>query len=263
MMLLSSLFGCKNEQSIEITEANYKKLDSIIWTEYDRQMEIIGECYEKHPNKKDSLIACQKNVYKISSEQNKALAIKFAAVPSGLQRVFMLRLDIPKERIDSVLKSIPDSLKANPYCNSIKMHLDNDQIIKGSNYYDFQAFYCDSTQFKISSLLGKQILFIYGGLGCMGEDGRNYLKELYGRTARDKFEIVVYWPCSDLSNLKDVSTHFETPYIIVSDLLLDESPVKIIYGAQSTPTCFIISDKGVIIEKFTGIRQDIIDAFVK
>ncbi len=240
----------------EITEENYLKIDQEIWGQYERDMQQISEYYQKHPEKKDSLIVASDQVLAIASKKNKEAAMKYASVPSGLQRLYMVRLDISKDILLSILKSLPEDMQMSPYGKSLFYHIESEQIKEGSAYYDFKATDTEGKDFVLSSLKGKNILLLYGGLGCMGKIGRDYLNEIYQETNRDHFEIVVYCPNSDLENLQKVRIEYPCGFLLISDFQQDHTPVKILYGAQATPTCFFIDQQGIVKMKTTGLHQD-------
>jgi peroxiredoxin len=257
-------FACAPKQQSEIiTEENYLKVDSAIWMQYERDMEKIYEYFEKYPEKRDSLRAAANQILAIASKKNIEAAIKFAAVPSGLQRLFMVRLDISKDTIYSVLKNLPDSMQTSPYGKSLSYHINSEQISEGSRYYDFQAVDTEGINFSLSSLEGKNILLLYGGLGCMGEVGRDFLNKVYRETSRDNFEIVVYCLNSSLENLQQERIRYSSEFILVSDFLQDHSPMKILYGAQAMPTCFFINQEGIVVMKTVGLHQERVSELLK
>jgi len=260
-----AILSCARKQQSEmITEENYLKVDSLISMQYEQEMEKLSEYAQNHPEKIDSLIAASEQIFAASSKKNIEAAIKYASVPSGLQRLFIVRLNISKDTILSILKTIPDSMQTSPYGKSLLYHVESEQISEGSRYYDFQAIDTEGRDFILSSLEGKNILLVYGGLYCMREGGRDYLNKIYKETSRENFEIVVY--CELSSNLEFLQReHIKYPsdYFHVSDFLQDHSSVKIIYGAQGTPTCFFINKKGVVVMKTEGLHQERVNELLK
>ena len=250
-------------QAQEISEENYRKVDSLIWVQYEKDIEEISESYQKYPEKKDSLIAVQEQVIAISDKKNVEAAIKFASVPSGLKRLFMVRLKIPKDTILAVFKTIPESMQNSPYGKSLLYHIESDQISEGDKYYDFKAIDTEENNFVLSSLEGKNVLLLYGGLSCMGPDGRAYLNKIYQETSRDNFEIVVYCPNSNLESLQRVRTTYPCDFLLVSDFLQDHTPMKILYGAQGMPTCFFINQQGTVVMKTLGLHQERVNQLIK
>ena len=250
-------------QAQEITEENYRKVDSLIWVQYEQEIEKISECYQKHPEKKDSLIAVQEQVIAIADKKNVEAAIKFASVPSGLRRLFMVRLNIPKDTILAVLKTIPESMQNSPYGKSLLYHIKSDQISEGDKYYDFESIDTEGNNFALSSIEGKNVLLLYGGLGCMGPNGRDYLNKIYQETSRNNFEIVVYCPNPNLESLQQIRTTYPCDFFLVSDFLQDHTPMKILYGAQATPTCFFINQQGTVVMKTIGLYQERVNQLLK
>ncbi len=247
----------------EITEENYLKIDKEIWDRYEQEMEKISTCYREYPEKKDSLMAASEKVLADASKKNVEAAIRYASVPSGLQRLYMVRLDISKDTIRSVLRNLPQEMQTSPYGKSLFYHLDTEQVEEGSNYTDFKATDTAGNDFILSSLKGKNILLLYGGLGCMGKAGRDYLNKIYNETSRENFEIVVYCLNSNLESLQKVREEYPCDYFLVSDFLQDHTPMKILYGAQAMPTCFLIDKQGKVLLKETGVNQERIMGLLK
>lgn len=262
-LLLFLLLPSASSIAQEITEDNYLKVDSAIWKEYEAQMETIQTLYHEHPEKKDSLVMVSDEISKIADNKNMDAAVKYASTPSGLERLFMVRLSFSKDSLSSILSSLSPQMQESPYGKSIKEHIQNKQIEVGDAPYDFKATRPDGSSFVLSSLKGKQILFLYGGLSCMGQEGRDKLDTLYRQTSREMFDIVMYLPCSSLAMLKEAREEFPSDYIFVSDFLQDRSPVKIIYGAQTTPTSFVIDKNNIVIFKSKGLNIKKISEIIK
>ncbi|QES87341.1 peroxiredoxin family protein [Rhizosphaericola mali] len=248
--------------SQEISERNYLNLDSCLWKNYEMEIQKTSEYLSKNPNMKDSLTIVYENILNSTLEKNRKLAIQFATVPSGLQRVFMCRLTISKDTLRSILKRLPTELKSSLYYKSILLYINSNQIKEGDNFYDFNATTSTGNPFRLSSLIGKKILLLYGGLDCIGKDGRSYLNRLFEKASHHNFEIVVYCLSDNLENLKKVQETYHCNFVLVSDFQLDQSPFKIVYGAQETPTCFFINTNGKIIMKTEGLNDQLINKLV-
>lgn len=262
-LLLFLLLPSASSIAQEITEDNYLKVDSAIWKEYEAQMGAIQTFYHEHPEKKDSLAIASDEILKIADKKNMDAAVKYASTPSGLQRLFMVRLSFSKDSLSAILSSLSQQMQESPYGKSIKEHIQKEQIEVGDSAYNFEATRSDSTRFVLSSLKGKQILLLYGGLSCMGQEGRDELDAFYRQTSRKMFEVVVYWPCSSLAMLKEIREEFPSDYIFVSDFLQDRSPFKIIYGTQATPTCFVINKDNTVVFKSVGLDIKNINGIIK
>lgn len=242
--------------SQEITEENYLKLDKEIWTTFEIESSNLSDCFKIHPEKKDSLMNVYNQLKETADKKNRETAVKYASVPSGLKRLFWLRLDFSKDTLLSILKKLPPEMQKSNYGESLMQHINSNQIEEGNKYYDFKAIDSEGNKFRLSSLEGKNVLLLYGGLHCIRDDGRVFLKQLCKDTNPERFQIVVYWPCSSLEQLKELKTEFLVDYIFVSDFLEDHSLMKINYGAQATPTCFLIDKEGKVIEKSVGLPEE-------
>ena len=97
----------------------------------------------------------------------------------------------------------------------------------------------------------------------MGEKGRTYLADLHQKYSDDNFEIVVFWPCSSLEELKEYKKRYPFPYTFVSDFFEDLSPVKITYGTQATPTCFFIDSQGIVKMRSEGFNPILCEQLLK
>jgi peroxiredoxin len=241
--------------SQEITEENYIKADNEIWEIYDRESTNAVEFINIHPEKKDSMKVILNQIYESAQKMNSDTAIKYATVPSGLKRLFMVRLSLSKDTLQSILNSLPSKMQESDYGKSLLLHLKTRQLEKGDLYHDFEAFDSNGSEFRLSMIKSKYILLVYGGLGCMGENGRDFLNNLYIETNRTGLEIVTYWEGSNTEELKEIKELFSLKYIIVSDFLQDLSPVKITYGTQATPTCFLIDENRNIVIKSVGLPE--------
>ncbi|KIO42931.1 MULTISPECIES: peroxiredoxin family protein [Porphyromonadaceae] len=248
----------------EITEENYLQEDSLVWEKYKVIETRMFQLTEKYPEKRDSLLTVlyEKELPSILRE-SRNLALKYAAVPSGLKRLFMVRLEIPKDTLSRILKSLSPEIRESFYGKCLHRHIITKQIEEGDLYFDFQGSKENGTEFHLSSLAGKRILLLYGGLGCMGEKGRTYLADLYQKYSDDNFEIVVFWPCSSLEELKEYKKRYPFPYTFVSDFFEDLSPVKITYGTQATPTCFFIDSRGIVKMRSEGFNPILCEQLLK
>ena len=78
------------------------------------------------------------------------------------------------------------------------------RLRKGIAFGEFPCYRDDGNIFDWHGLKGRPVLLLYGGLGCMGEDGRKELELLRRQTSLEDLQIVVYWPCRSLKDLQEV-----------------------------------------------------------
>lgn len=257
------LYGFTNLYSQErITEANYLKEDSLIWMNYGKQE---GELYKLQaimPEKKDSLQKVSYDNYKNVSKANMELAIKYASVPSGLQRLYMIRLNIPKDTLRNIINSLDTNIQESFYGKNIKEHLQTKQIQEEDPIYKFPCIQSNGEEFDWNTTNSKQLLILYGGLDCMGEEGRKELELLYKQTSNNNFLILVYWPCSSLEQLQKLKIKYPSNYIFISDFKEDASPMKIKYGTQATPTCFLTDKQHIVKVKCVGLQTEKFNKYI-
>lgn len=249
-------FSCRHsDTSGYITEENYILRDSILWAEYSDVSDRIFDEISLNPEKKDSLRVILDSLYNKVSEENVMLAKKFFSVPSGLQRLYMTRCHSPKDTLRMIYSKLSGEMKSSLYGTAIKEYIETEQIVVGDSLYTFDVLTISGDSFDWNSLSGRNILLLYGGLGCMGERGRDVLFDLYNRF-KDKLSIIVYWPSSSLDELKEIADIYSVPYTFVSDFMQELSPIRIKYASQATPTCFFADKNHIIRAISTGFKPD-------
>lgn len=239
-----------------LTEENYLHEDSLLWINFEKETEGLIAILDSLPNQRDSIINIYNSLNEEVDKKNIELAFKYACTPSGLRRLFMVRNDVSKDSLAKVLDTLPEEMQKSETGLNIKAHLETEQLAKGDALYAFPCQDEEGEAFNWETLKGKQVLLLYGGLGCMGNEGREALKHLYEHTSRKDLEIIVYWPSSSLEKLQAIRKQYPSDYIFISDFKQDASPMKIKYGCQATPTCFLTDKNHQIVVKSEGLDMD-------
>ena len=239
-----------------LTEENYLHEDSLLWINFEKETEGLIAILDSLPNQRDSIINIYNSLNEEVDKKNIELAFKYACTPSGLRRLFMVRNDVSKDSLAKVLNTLPEEMQKSEAGLNIKAHLETEQLAEGNAFFTFPCLDEKGNPFNWETLEGKQILLIYGGLGCMGNEGREALKHLYEHTSRKDLEIIVYWPSSSLEKLQAIRKQYPSDYIFISDFKQDASPMKIKYGCQATPTCFLTNKNHQIVVKSEGLDMD-------
>lgn len=234
-------------------EQEYIKADSTLWAEYELEGERLAELYAEN---EDSLYIKAVELEAYADRKNKELAIEYSATPSGLRRCFMLRLDIEKDTLQGILTKLPRDLRKSECAKAIREHITTEQIEVGMEFVPIDVVDTDGDKFAWNEHRNKNILLIYGGLGCMGRSGRRELTALREEYTEDNLAIVVYYSVSTLEELKEFRNQYSADYIFISELMSDYSPFKIKYGVQSTPTCFVIDRSGTVVLKTVGFDAE-------
>ena len=245
-----------------LTEENYLREDSLLWINFEKETEGLIAILDSLPNQRDSIINVYNIMFEKANRKNIELAFKYANTPSGLQRLFMVRNNVSKDSLAKVLDTLPEEMQKTETGLNIKAHLETEQLAKGDALYAFPCQDEEGEAFNWETLKGKQVLLLYGGLGCMGSEGREALKHLYEQTSRKNIEIIVYWPSSSLENLQAIRKQYPSDYIFISDFKQDASPMKIKYGCQATPTCFLTDKNHQIVVKSEGLNMDAINEHI-
>ena len=230
-------------------ELEYIKADSTLWAEYELEGKRLTELYAEN---EDSLYIKAVELEEYADRKNRDLAIEYSATPSGLKRCFMLRLDIEKDTLQNILSKLPHDLRKSECAKAIKKHIATEQIEVGMEFFPIDAVNADGHKIAWNEYRNKNILLIYGGLGCMGRSGRRELAALREEYADDNLAIIVYYSVGTLEELKEFRNQYSDDYIFISELMSDYSPFKIKYGVQSTPTCFVIDKSGMVVLKTVG-----------
>lgn len=262
MLLFFFLVSFTVENDTRITEANYLKEDSLLWQGYGKDVQSIYQLMEKYPEKRDSLEKVLPLLYYKASIKNVELALKYFTVPSGLQRIYMVRNMVGKGILKNVLNALPDTLQNNPYADHIRNYVEAHQLEEGDMYAVFDSRTASGEMFDWTSIEKKNLLLLYGGLGCMGKSGRDYLKELQNKTDRQDLDIIVFCLTPNPESLKELQEQYPD-FTLISDFQMEGNPMNIIYNAQSTPTCFLIDRKGIIQVRSEGLDPKRIEDYLK
>ncbi len=256
LLCFITLFSsCKNK----ITEEEYLKVDNKIWENLDNRMNEIYKYQSKYPHKKDSLFNIRSAINKKANIENVNAAIKYSSTKSGLERLFMVRSDISKQRLQKVYNKLSKENKESENGITLSLYLKSKQIKVGDPILNFNSFKSSGEKFQLSELNGKNILLLYGGMKCIGQYGRNELKKFYTDINKNKLEIVVFEPCENLKKLQLLKNKYEADYTFISDFIGNKSPLKIIYNAQALPTAFLINKNGILVVKREGLSNQFLD----
>ena len=109
-------------------------------------------------------------LYENVRQANIDLAKRFAAVPSGLHRLYMVRDLCHKDTLRKILSSLPYELRTSYHGRIIRKYIDTKQVCEGDTMATFKCMTDRGDAFDWKSLDGKRVLLIYEGLSCMGDN---------------------------------------------------------------------------------------------
>lgn len=176
--LLLLAFGLQGFAALPVTERDYLYEDSLIWVRLDSISGHIWDEIDRNPTKKDSLQSIYIHAFQGALKENVNTALRYASVPSGIQRVYMVRCSVPKDTIRRLLPALPDSIRNSYYGKLVDRHLSTKQLSEGDSLAGFPCQLPDGSPFDWATLQGKSVLVVYSGYFCMGNDGRQALRDL-------------------------------------------------------------------------------------
>ena len=77
----------------------------------NRRHQEMAALWDKYPEMQDSLQAAFNSFYDATLKRNRELAMEYASTPSGLQRLYMCRLDIPKKVLVHILDTLGTGMR--------------------------------------------------------------------------------------------------------------------------------------------------------
>lgn len=126
--LLLLAFGLQGFAALPVTERDYLYEDSLIWVRLDSISGHIWDEIDRNPTKKDSLQSIYIHAFQGALKENVNTALRYASVPSGIQRVYMVRCSVPKDTIRRLLPALPDSIRNSYYGKLVDRHLSTKQL---------------------------------------------------------------------------------------------------------------------------------------
>lgn len=261
MMILFVQVGFA-QTDVEISEQNYLREDSLLWTQYNLEYDSLEQIYQSGSIDEDFFNYAMEELFQKANLKNVELALKYVTTPSGLHRMYMVREYVSKDILVKKLSILPDSLRKSQYAQYIRRYIDTEQLKVSDHYVPFVSQTAEGINFNWEDLKGKHFLLIFDGLYCMGPNGRMYLQELLEKTSRERFEIVIYIKCKNLQKLIEEQKKF-SQFKLISDFQPEGNPMNIIYNCQGTPTCFMVDESGVLQLYSFGINSEQIDEYLK
>ena len=240
----------------EISEKEYIKVDSILWNNFEIEQMKLWDLMEENPTNRDSLRKALRTLEEITYKTNVDLAIEYSSVPSGLKRVFMVRNQIEKSKLKDIYNSLSDSMQRSYYGELLKEYIMTQQLKEGDPFEPFECYLPDGNLYDWSDLKDGKILLVFSGLGCMGRDGREIIKQWNNAG----WTIIDYQIVNNLQQLQDEAVIYNLGNKNVADFKGDGSPMKIKYDAQAAPTCFLIDENGIIKMISIGLTKELKDA---
>ena len=142
-------------------EKEYLRKDSMLWEAYERRHQEMAALWDKYPEMQDSLQAAFNSFYDATLKRNRELAMEYASTPSGLQRLYMCRLDIPKKVLVHILDTLGTGMRESFYGRNIQEHIRMRQIEERDSLWEFPCYRDDGNIFDWHGLKGRPVLLLY------------------------------------------------------------------------------------------------------
>lgn len=202
-------------------------------------------------DKQDSISSLIKQLSKVITEYAINNYNSFVSV----EQLYRVRNDLNKDTLGKIIKKLDPEILNSPYGKSLVLHYKSNIPDEGDFYEDFSANTLTGESLTASQVLktGKPILIIFGGLGCMGQNGRSILKKFDEKYKNDITILAFVFARNRDEWISD--SKYELDITLLSDLKGDHSPIKIKYGVQVTPTVYLLDINGKIILKSSGYGE--------
>lgn len=245
-LLLVGSLGVTEAQTLS-PDSVYKQRQAAIQAAVREQQKGLAALLQAMPEKADSVNRAYTQFVMQQVKDASWLAVQYAPrVPEALDMLYRARNEVPKDTLRKVLALLDRKLTGTAQAVALRRFVACEPLREGDALLEFPCTQADGTPFDWSVARGKQVLLLYGGLGCMRDFGRRALKEWFDSTSRDDLLVIVYEPCASLEELRQTKAAYPFDYIYVSDFQPIGTPMQVEYGAQATPTCFL-ADRAHII----------------
>lgn len=252
--------------SSQTLDSVYRQKQAAIATAVQGEQKKLGVILQAMPEKADSINQAYTRFVMRQIRDASELAVQYASqVPEALDMLYRARNEVPKDTLRHVLSRLRRELASTAQASALRRFVECEPLQEGDALLEFPCIRSDGTSFDWGITRDKQVLLLYGGLGCMREHGRQALKEWIDSTSRDDLLVIVYELCDSLEDLQEVKACYPFDNIYyVSDFRRIGTPMQVEYGAQATPTCFFADwthiiravSRGLDIELFSRLLKE-------
>lgn len=264
LVLLSNV-GWAQKKALSNVEID--SMSTVIYTSYEPQRELLSAKFEQADSatQVDIMTQWDANEDKCYAELLRFYGASAQQSPYAIEMLYRLRTSVDKNTLKEVFSKIkPKVRSANHYAQLVQKHLDTDQVTLGGQYADFTATTYAGEPFTLSELVSmKDVLLIFGGLGCMGEESLQLVKLFYAKVDISKLEVVSVFMNTSMDEFKAEHDQYGIGWLGVCDTLGDDSPAKNAYGIQATPTCVYINKGGQVSLITVGVTDQVLQKLEK
>lgn len=180
----------------------------------------------------------------------------------GQDILYRNRKTIPHDTLEQLYRRMPPALKANQKGQGIKLFLYSALAEKGKPMIDFEVTDINGKVFKLSALKGKYIYLTFGSIGCGPCRMENRALASNYNKLSPQVAVVTFSLDRHKKDWLQMTKEDGIVWYNVSDLKGDGN-IKTLYNVQAIPTAFLIDPQGVIIERYEGYSEDLINDIEK
>lgn len=181
----------------------------------------------------------------------------------SLDALFRNRMIIPIDSLKQILENVYPKYKNSENGQALMNYVTNPKIEIGKPFIDFNAKTIKGDDFQLSSLKGKYIFINFWNTGCGYCRKENRLLSKNAHRLPDNIALVSFSLDKKRENWESSSLVDSIFWHNVSDLKGDLGSTKIYYDVQAVPISFLIDRNGIVIDKFLGYNENLIERLIQ
>lgn len=163
--------------------------------------------------------------------------------------------ELSKDTVQLFYSKLPVLLKKSIYGKRISNYLTKGNTLKiNDKYTDFEAYDAAGKKMRLSAFIGKYILLDFSSVACGPCRASIEELRLLSLKYKDQLTIITYTLDKRSDWLQEIKDYHVTCLTVI-DPEGNYSKTKLKYNIQSIPTFYLISPKGIIIDKWTGYEK--------
>lgn len=178
----------------------------------------------------------------------------------GLDAIYRNRNTISTDTLKKVYATLQLKFKKTATGIALYDFIFSPPLKVGDLFSDFEAFVSDGRSFNLSDLKDSNILLMFWDAGCQPcrVQNRFFAKNL--ANLPENLQLASFNLDKNRELWLSASEKDTIQWLNLSDLLGSEGPVPKRYNVQATPTSFLIDQQGIIIKKYEGFGETLLDS---
>lgn len=170
----------------------------------------------------------------------------------------MLKTQYSKIELSNLISKLKPEFKKTVYAKSINTHIKNPDLKIGDKFYDFSALNSKNEEVDFSDYFsGKYVLLDFSTLFCGACQQAIPELEKIKKNQNDKLEIVTFYVDKSQKGFDGLSQKHGENWNILWDKEGRLSDTYAKYKVFGTPTFYLFSSNGNLVQKFDGFSADL------